>query len=346
MNLFSEVSKVAKSRAVEMDDGMNNPAQDQKLAPEDDLPDTGIPRDVPEKKDDFVPPENPGDLASQYDFDDESDEVEALGAQGGDVADESIPAAENSGVAAEDQVARAIAMGLKAEEIREFSQLGDLGKILDSLEKVQWKPSTTETPPLGEVSDDAGSIDDFKIELDENFFDPELTEELNNQIKSKLGPVIKRLNEDVTTLKTALENERRVAFEREFDGMIEALDDSYAALLGKQPGREMDPHSPQMQNRIRVLQAMANLGKTQPGADTAELFSQALAVVFKDQMKQIAAHELRSSLQKRQGQILGRPENRKRTLPPRQKAVQSVAKFLADEGYNLAEEAFDEEEFS
>jgi len=69
-------------------------------------------------------------------------------------------------------------------------------------------------------------------------------------------------------------------------------------------------------------------------------------VVFKDQMKQIAAHELRSSLQKRQGQILGRPENRKRTLPPRQKAVQSVAKFLADEGYNLAEEAFDEEEFS
>lgn len=349
---LEDVATIARQRkaAIE-DDGENDPSLDSKMDTEleswDDEPYSAGAQSTPKKGNKDVElkkledDDEGEDVEEELDWTEEdfTDDINVTGEDSdkkeesttqGAATDDKKPEANAEGPRPLDEkaVARAINMGLKPDEIQEYAKMGDLNTILDNVEQQR----ASETP---QEADEESTLD-FKLELDPDYFDEEFTESLNQQIQEKVGGQFKALQDKIKKLEAERQRERIEAYEREFDAAIGSLDDSLEPILGKEPGRKLDPNSEQMKNREKVIQEVTNLVQSPDyqGQSLSELVSTAVARVFPEQVKQVATRSIQQSLTKRANNLINRPSSRQIQEPPRKRAISAVAEKMAEYGWN------------
>lgn len=372
--LEEQVAELSAAKASNVDDGSNDPSMDSRLSqPGDELSDSGYSdyqadegeeelgiakKEEPVEQEESSKPEDDDSLPDDYDFEEPEDETDLVDGEPDQDANkgsnesksddsedgkkpESKDASADKKSVDDEQLARALHLGLNAEEVTEYAKLGELSKILDMVERIRGV-SKESSSSVTETSE--SEILDIKLDLDPEVFDPEFTQELNNQVTGKIAPIIQTLNQKIARLESERNTERQVAFEAQFDSMIDGLGDGYSDLLGKGSGREIKQDGQEMQNRIRVLETMASLAKVSgKSVPVKELFDRALAATFPDRIRKFETDKIRNSLERRKGQIINKPTNRQKTLSPRQSAVQAVAQELAAVGISPSGGGYDEE---
>lgn len=373
MGLKEEVAEISKKRAALVDDGENDPRLDSSNDESiDDWSDPGS-GESPEK---FFNPrkldegdielkklpddKDEGDDDDGFDYEeddffdgDDSEKVENKETKTAETegdgkktdSDAKIPESKDSGKTAlvdDETLAKAINLGLKPDDIKGYAELGNLSSVIGILEKSKNGEAAKDEKKEEQAQDEFN----IELEFDEDIFDPEFVQGINDQVNKKVAPVLKQLNDRINQLQSGRTEDSRVAVEREFDAVISSLDDSYVEVLGKDPGRKLDPNCEQMQNRAKILQTVTELARKQTTNNWTmkELVDQALPMVFPEHQKTAAAKEIQATLNKRSNNFINKPTTRQQQLSPKSKAVSAVAAKMSQYGLNPNGENLGEED--
>lgn len=227
--------------------------------------------------------------------------------------------------------------GLSDDDIKDFSpsQLEKVVSLMPKKEVAEDKEEKSEEQPKAD--------DEFKIELDEDLYDPDIckamksTAEQINALKSQLNEV------------SAGYKQSQVAnAERQFESMVNSLDDNFNDLLGKGSVHDIGSDSEQFTNRCKVMEEMnaiasgyESTGKQLPKPQ--ELFERAVNAVFGDSIKTNTRKSLASQLKKRSSNILNRSSSKAKSgLSPEAAARAAVKQKMREYGHDSESEFEDE----
>lgn len=318
MDLEEQIKQAAQeARDDSEDDGMLDEAND--LSNEDtksylESLDFDEPKDVTEELDDEKPSSEDKEDSADDDqaSSDEQEETAVDDSQeekSEEVSDDEKPDKEGQQesasektekpVVTEEDLARAIDLGLKPDDVKQYAEIGNLSKTLDSLEARRGSQSSGKQAES--KNDSEQQSEEFRIKLDfgenQDEYDPEFISKFEEQVNEQVGGQLKRVNDTVSQLKNSLDYERQLNFEREFDQLVgETIQNEpgYKDILGEGRGRNLEREGEPMKNRMAVLSKMTDLAKNDNQKSNEELFKDALGIVFRDQQQKIATKKVRS----------------------------------------------------
>lgn len=240
---------------------------------------------------------------------------------------------------------RAEALGLTEAEWQGFSP-ERLEAFVSGVEARSGTPAPDGEVKPGEEGDEKPVKDKpgqeeatgFQLELDPDLYEPELVKAFKD-LAAHNQEELAAMQERVDQLTQQQTTESDDAVGRWFDGFVEGLGPQYADLFGVGPGLELEQGSAHLKNRIAVLKEMdARYDRAQRDKtdlpDDDKLARQSVASVFPDKAEQLVTGKIASSVQRRSGQVVGRPSGRrtKTAGTPTQEAEGFVREFLDDVG--------------
>jgi len=233
--------------------------------------------------------------------------------------------------------------GLDDDAISALHQAGHLEKHLSLLAKeLEEEESGKKGDEEQEEEEKESEEEDDLISLDPDFYDAELVKtlrKLKQYVDEKVGSVA-QLTE---AQQQSLAGQQFVEW---FDSKLASLPDEEKAILGDQPGTELDVNSEQMKLREAIVQEMnvIDAGRDalgQPKLSDDELFERAKTVVLTREGKDVNRERLRKELRRRSSQTISRPTRQTAPKPKGEKAALQTLKTMLSE---FEAESVDEED--
>ncbi len=176
-------------------------------------------------------------------------------------------------------------------------------------------------------------------EQDAEEFKVEMGEDVDPEIAKAMKGVVAHLNSKVAALEGKLADTEDLVLKQEahgfrsrMDSIFAGLDDEFAEIFGKEPGEKLGLNSPQLKNRLKVMDtcsALANglkvTGQEIP-ADRA-LMQRAIQADFGEQQKAMTRKALGKAAKKRSAQVSSRPTSRRAEVTGRDAAIARSEKY-------------------
>lgn len=243
-------------------------------------------------------------------------------------------------------VAIATDYGMTEKEARSFDSARDLEKHLLIISEREEK-STEKTD--GKEKKEA-EPEKFKIELGEGEFDEDMVKSVNEalaKVVDRYEGNAEKLQQEVDVLKGTLQKNQAALFITNFDKHIDSHSKAYEKELGSGPTSELEEGSPELKNRVAVIEEMDTLvagytlrNRTIPSDE--ELVRRAQNNLFGDRAAKTARKELSDKLSKRSRSSVARPNSpTKKKAPTGDKqqttkdAVEAVGALMKEKGLTI-----------
>ncbi|MHC4676976.1 MAG: hypothetical protein ACYTBZ_31215, partial [Planctomycetota bacterium] len=229
-------------------------------------------------------------------------------------------------------------------------------------QQAQPQPQTTATTPTSaptqqpaSVSQAADTVEEFKIDLNEEDMDPEYAKAM----KAMAGEINRLRKENLSTRQqveapqNAAQQAQAAHIERvnRFDKWA-ASKPEYQKLFGVGASLNMDPQSDLFKARNRVFTLAENMGVIWGADNEDQIYEQAAAMTFKDELinqaKIDGAKEVTKKLDKRAKNSMVRPTHRKTTQSDgkneKERAANELWKLSKERGLGLVDDRDDVED--
>jgi hypothetical protein len=245
--------------------------------------------------------------------------------------------AEEAPAVSDELTARAEAVGLSADDIKD---LGTTATKTVALMEKQLLTLGGSTPESGQASGEKQPEAEKKPEGDDEI--PDLSaddyDEPLVKVTTRMKATVKALSSELASLKAERAAERGEAFFSRFDHWVDSQ--NAPDVLGKGRGVELDANSAQYKNRLKVLETVQVLatgyqrtGRPVPQEDL--LFKQAMTLALGEK---VATENKEKATQARGRQMIFRPGSRSARAVPSgtRKAEDAVRNLLREKGEESA----------
>lgn len=220
--------------------------------------------------------------------------------------------------ATEEQLFQAAQLGLTLDDVRGLNS-NELATAIRVAEKLKPADSSNAEP------EDKKEDDSFfkPISLDDMGLD-EYDEDTQNLVKGlqtqfnenmeRMAETLKQTQQTLTQSQEATMQQNQAQFYNWFDKQVEGLGEDWNDVFGGDPDM-LQQGSPEVQNRIKVIEEMDKLATSHPEYDQQKLFDVALKVAFTDELinkKEQATKKKQSKY--RQNRSTMKPTNRNRSI--------------------------------
>jgi len=222
-------------------------------------------------------------------------------------------------------------LGIPEEDVLACGNDGALGALVNAMEK---NGATLDGPAEQDVEAVEHKFE--RLELDPEEYDEEVIE-LVNKFNDKIEEQFNQLAEQNTAMLTNLQEIDTQNYISSFESEIGSLGEKWHGVFGKGPIDDMAKNSETYNNRMALFDQVNELKDlyVAKGKDSSlnELVGKASAILFQDQMNELARKEIHANVKKRSKQTIARPSSAKKSGAEKTAEEEGYQKYIT----NMAE---------
>lgn len=265
-----------------------------------------------------------------------SDEPEA---DASDTASPSAKADDDASKVDAGLISRAQEVGLSTDDISDFSE-AQVERMVAFAQRTQDRAALQ--PPPAKEEPRTEPEEEFKIELDPEYQDPEVIKAFKS-MDQRHRAHNKQLQDQLDELVGHAKDQARRAKQNEFDSWVNGLPEEYSEILGKGPTSEMDENGAffRMRNQVAINAAALGAQNGSASGNRAEMLKRGLHATLGDKVIQIERAIEKKGESKRRRRTTAVPTHKREREPQEplgdRAAKQWVREFIHAEGLDSPE---------